>query len=61
MFFEIKFIEKLLLLFLKFISMKINLCIVEFKLLIWYSSSRSDFCIGREEWDKRNWFFVVLY
>lgn len=49
MFFEIKFIEKLLLLFLKFISMKINLCIVEFKLLIWYSSSRSDFCIGREE------------
>lgn len=49
MFFEIKFIEKLLLLFLKFISMKINLCIVEFKLLIWYSSSRIDFCIGREE------------
>lgn len=61
MFLEIKFTEKLLLLFLKPISMKTNSCIVEFKLSIWYSSSRSDSCIGREERDKRNRLPVVPY
>lgn len=61
MFLEIKFTEKLLLLFLKPISMKTNSCIVEFKLLIWYSSSRTDSCIGREERDKRNRLPVVPY
>lgn len=61
MFLEIKFTEKLLLLFLKPISMKTNSCIVEFKLSIWYSSSRTDSCIGREERDKRNRLPVVPY
>lgn len=61
MFLEIKFTEKSLLLFLKPISMKTNSCIVEFKLSIWYSSSRSDSCIGREERDKRNRLPVVPY
>lgn len=42
-------------------SMKTNSCIVEFKLSIWYSSSRSDSCIGREERDKRNRLPVVPY
>lgn len=61
MFLEIKFTEKLLLLFLKPISMKTNSCIVEFKLSIWYSSSKTDSCIGREERDKRNRLPVVPY